>query len=128
MSEEDIEEMFNFADKDCDGKISYIEFQTMINPPKPPQEPKPRLPTAKRVTIKTTEPEKVALKITEPEQIKTVTIKTTEQEPVQTVKSTEPDLGKTVTVKAVEAEKESVNNIDNTNTDKHVEDQEKSAT
>ena len=26
--------MFNFADKDRDGKISFLEFQLMINPPK----------------------------------------------------------------------------------------------
>ena len=56
MSEEDIEEMFTFDDKDSDGKISYQEFQAMINPPKPPPEPQPHLvPTIiKRVTIKTT--------------------------------------------------------------------------
>ena len=35
VSEEDIEEMFKFADKDRDGKISFIEFQTMIKPQKP---------------------------------------------------------------------------------------------
>lgn len=34
MSEDDIDEMFNFADKDKDGKISFLEFQIMINPPK----------------------------------------------------------------------------------------------
>ena len=33
VSEEDIDEMFNFADKDHDGKISFLEFQLMINPP-----------------------------------------------------------------------------------------------
>ena len=36
MSEDEIEEMFAYADKDGDGKISYQEFQAMINPPKPP--------------------------------------------------------------------------------------------
>jgi Ca2+-binding EF-hand superfamily protein len=40
---EDIEEMFTYADQDCDGKISWSEFQTMINPPKPPEPPKPTL-------------------------------------------------------------------------------------
>ena len=57
VDEEDIEEMFSYADKDKDGKISYLEFQAMINPPKPPTEPAPSLtPTpVKRVTIKTTE-------------------------------------------------------------------------
>ena len=34
VSEDDIEEMFTFADKDKDGKISFMEFQMMINPPK----------------------------------------------------------------------------------------------
>ena len=34
VSEDDIDEMFNFADKDKDGKISFLEFQIMINPPK----------------------------------------------------------------------------------------------
>ena len=57
VDEEDIEEMFSYADKDKDGKISYLEFQAMINPPKPPTEPTTSLtPTpVKRVTIKTTE-------------------------------------------------------------------------
>ena len=40
---EDIEEMFSYADQDCDGKISWSEFQIMINPPKPPETPKPTL-------------------------------------------------------------------------------------
>ena len=35
VSEEDIEEMFSFADKDQDGKISYAEFQVMICPQQP---------------------------------------------------------------------------------------------
>ena len=35
VSEDDIEEMFKFADKDKDGKISFIEFQLMITPQKP---------------------------------------------------------------------------------------------
>ena len=48
--------MFAYADKDKDGKISYTEFQTMINPPRPPTEPQPYLtpaPAVKKVTIKT---------------------------------------------------------------------------
>ena len=51
--------MFTYADKDGDGKISYQEFQVMINPPKPPTAEKPilRQPAVKRVTIQTTEPE-----------------------------------------------------------------------
>jgi len=38
VSEEDIDAMFDFADKDKDGKINYSEFGTMINPKvyKPP--------------------------------------------------------------------------------------------
>ena len=54
--------MFTYADKDSDGKISYTEFQAMINPPKPPTEPQPCLPPTpggKRVTIKTQEHEQV---------------------------------------------------------------------
>ena len=35
--------MFDFADKDGDGRISWKEFQIMINPPKPPEPPKPSL-------------------------------------------------------------------------------------
>ena len=51
--------MFSYADKDGDGKISYQEFQVMINPPKPPTAEKPilRQPAVKRVTIQTAEPE-----------------------------------------------------------------------
>ena len=62
MSEEDIEEMFVYADMDTDGKISYTEFQAMINPPKPPTEPKQCLSpaqTVKKVTIKTTDKENI---------------------------------------------------------------------
>ena len=53
-----IECLITYADKDSDGKISYTEFQAMINPPKPPTEPQPCLPPTplgKRVTIKTQE-------------------------------------------------------------------------
>jgi len=32
VNEEDIDQMFEFADKDKDGKITYSEFQIMINP------------------------------------------------------------------------------------------------
>ena len=35
VSDEDIGDMFDFADKNRDGKISYEEFQVMINPQKP---------------------------------------------------------------------------------------------
>ena len=43
VSDEDIEEMFEFADANGDGKISYEEFQIMINPPKPREAPRPKL-------------------------------------------------------------------------------------
>ena len=43
MSDEDIEEMFAYADKDADGRITWTEFQVMINPPKPPEPVKPTL-------------------------------------------------------------------------------------
>ena len=43
VSDEDIEEMFEFADANGDGKISYEEFQIMINPPKPKEIPRPKL-------------------------------------------------------------------------------------
>ena len=50
--DEDIDEMFNFADKDKDGKISWEEFQTMINPPKAPEPPKPtRADLAARLSL-----------------------------------------------------------------------------
>jgi len=38
---EEAEEMFDFADKDRDCKISWEEFQIMINPPPPPKPPTP---------------------------------------------------------------------------------------
>ena len=41
VSDEEIEQMFSFADANNDGKISYDEFQIMINPPKPSERPKP---------------------------------------------------------------------------------------
>ena len=50
VSEEDVEEMFTYADKDGDGKISYTEFQVMINPPKPPEPPRPTLADLARKT------------------------------------------------------------------------------
>ena len=43
VSDEDIEDMFSYADKDGDGKINWTEFQVMINPPKPPEPEKPTL-------------------------------------------------------------------------------------
>ena len=43
VEEEDIEEMFAFADKNQDGHLSYSEFQVMVNPPPPPKVPKPHI-------------------------------------------------------------------------------------
>ena len=60
VEDQDIEEMFAFADKNCDGKLSYSEFevtwaklgthsltfldaQVMVNPPQPPEVPKPHI-------------------------------------------------------------------------------------
>ena len=43
VSDEDIEDMFEFADKDKDGELSYEEFQLMVKPQKPPETPKPSL-------------------------------------------------------------------------------------
>merc|ERR1719347_697261 len=38
---EEAEEMFDFADKDKDCRISWDEFQIMIRPPPPPKPPPP---------------------------------------------------------------------------------------
>ena len=37
------EEMFDFADKNKDGELSYKDFLIMINPPAPPVQPKPHI-------------------------------------------------------------------------------------
>ena len=47
VSEEDIEEMFSFADKDGDGQLSYEEFLTMIKPQQPPPQIKPSINSIK---------------------------------------------------------------------------------
>merc|ERR1712013_118289 len=57
VSEEDIELMFSYADKDGDDKISYQEFQVMINPPLVNTDNQGQRKASKRVTIQTTEPE-----------------------------------------------------------------------
>ena len=41
VSDRDIEEMFMVADTNNDGKIHFSEFKAMVNPPKPPELPKP---------------------------------------------------------------------------------------
>jgi len=51
VDETDITDMFDFADKDKDGRISYSEFLLMINPPKIAQPPKPRLRGSHSVKI-----------------------------------------------------------------------------
>lgn len=43
VDDKDIEEMFAYADKDNDGKLSWQEFQVMINPPPPPKPPTPHI-------------------------------------------------------------------------------------
>lgn len=43
VSDSDIDEMFSFADKNGDGKLSYKEFKLMIDPPLPPSTPKPHI-------------------------------------------------------------------------------------
>ena len=66
MSEEDIEEMFTYADNDGDGKISYTEFQIMINPPKHPEPPRPTLADlAKKTKMEDTKVSE--LKVKEPQ-------------------------------------------------------------
>ena len=49
VSEEDIEEMFSFADKDGDGQLSYEEFLTMIKPQQPPPQIKPSINSIKEL-------------------------------------------------------------------------------
>ena len=43
VEDADIEEMFAYADKNNDGKLSYSEFEVMVNPPQPPVVPKPHI-------------------------------------------------------------------------------------
>ena len=58
--------MFTYADKDCDGKIRYTEFQIMINPPKPPEPTRPTLADlAKKTKVEDTKASK--LKVKEPQ-------------------------------------------------------------
>ena len=42
--------MFSYADKDGAGKTNYTEFKIMINPPKPPEQPRPTLADLARKT------------------------------------------------------------------------------
>ena len=41
VSDDIIEEMLRFADKDGDGQLSYEEFSLMITPPEPARDAKP---------------------------------------------------------------------------------------
>ena len=85
VSEEDIEEMFSFADKDGDGKISYTEFKIMINPPKPPEQPRPTLADLARKTQMEERKETDKMKLDEA-QTTTVTDKTESKlSPVTTI-------------------------------------------
>jgi len=43
VTDEEIEEMFSFADKNKDGKLSYAEFETMIKPQIPPEIERPHI-------------------------------------------------------------------------------------
>ena len=43
VAEEDIHQMFTYADRDGDGQLSYKEFQVMIDPPPPPQVARPHV-------------------------------------------------------------------------------------
>ena len=62
--------MFTYADKDGDGKISYTEFQIMINPPKPPEQPRPTLADlAKKTKMEDAQASKVKVNEPKPTQI-----------------------------------------------------------
>ena len=50
VCDSDIEEMFNIADSDGDGRINWMEFQTMINPPQPDWASRPSISDLKRKT------------------------------------------------------------------------------
>jgi len=84
VCEEDIEEMFTYADNDGDGRISYTEFRIMINPPKPPEPPRPTLADLARKTRveKRKEPEEL-----KPKEVQTPIIEESEsrQSPVSTI-------------------------------------------
>ena len=43
VNDDDIDEMFEFADKNHDGELSYSEFLVMISPPAPPETPRPHI-------------------------------------------------------------------------------------
>ena len=43
VDEEEIEEMFAYADRNDDGHLSYSEFEVMVNPPPAPKVPKPHI-------------------------------------------------------------------------------------
>ena len=80
--------MFNYADKDGDGKISYTEFQIMINPPKPPEPPRPTLADLARKTK--TEDHKATTKVKVTEMQPTPVDKNTEPKTTQATDITEP--------------------------------------
>jgi len=43
VADEDIEEMFEFADKNRNGRLSYKEFEVMVKPQTPPEVTKPHI-------------------------------------------------------------------------------------
>ena len=75
VSDEDIGDMFDFADKNQDGKINYEEFQVMINPQKP-AESGPKVsdykakPSPKQKPIKDQDVAMTAKKITKKDKMK----------------------------------------------------------
>ena len=90
VSEEDIEEMFTFADKDGDGMISYAEFQVMINPPKPPEPPKPTLADLAKKTKMEDKKASTKGKAKEPQPLSVAKAKSPEPIPFPATKVPEP--------------------------------------
>ncbi|XP_023338087.1 calmodulin-beta [Eurytemora carolleeae] len=74
VSEQDIEDMFNYADSDRDGRINYKEFQTMINPPKPPEPPKPSIKDYTAVQMAVHTPNTQQQQIPLPQQQQTLSV------------------------------------------------------
>ena len=77
--------MFTFADKDCDGKISYTEFQIMISPPKPPEAPRPTLADLARKTKMEDEKESKTQKPKEPQAVTGVEKSESKKSPATTI-------------------------------------------
>ena len=98
VSDDDIEEMFEFADANGDGKISYEEFQIMINPPKPREIPRPKLSDyhlKEKKDVKIVENHTKVLTKTIPEKVKKTTKTLTGEDNKQNVDGNinHPELG-----------------------------------